>query len=104
MAVSENGFIVVLVPEGTLHFRDKLATGPASHTWDAEPGNLAALLAVVTEALPMVDDYHTLLPFVSECLGCDDSVATALGISLDQLAIDLGYATDSEADEGSDNV
>ncbi|WP_288806600.1 hypothetical protein [uncultured Novosphingobium sp.] len=94
MAVSENGFIVVLVPEGTLHFRDKLAEGPASHTWDAEPGDIAALLVAVSEARPMVDDYHMLLPFVSECLGCDEAVATALGVTLDQLAIDLGYAVE----------
>lgn len=94
MAVSENGFVLVLLSEGALQFRDKLAVGEVLRTWDAEPGQTGALLAAISEARPMVDDYHTLLPFISECLGCNEDVATALGVTLDQLAVDLGYAVE----------
>ena len=97
MAVSENGFDVVLLPEGSLQFRDRLAAGEVVRSWDAGPGETAALLAVVAEARALVEDYHTLLPFVAERLGCDESTATALGISPGQLAADLGYAVDVPA-------
>ncbi|MFC0686284.1 hypothetical protein [Novosphingobium clariflavum] len=99
MAVSENGFVLVLVPEGTLHFRDRLASGEALRTWDAEPGDTAALLSAVAAARPVVEDYHSLLPFVAECLGCNEDVAQALGITLDRLSIDLGYAVEIPAED-----
>ena len=104
MAVSENGFDVVLLPEGSLQFRDRLAAGEVVRSWDAGPGETAALLAVVAEARALVEDYHTLLPFVAERLGCDESVATALGITPDKLASDLGYAVDAPAAEGDEVV
>lgn len=99
MAVSENGFVLVLIPEGTLHFRDRLAAGEVVRSWDAGPGETAALLAVVAEARALVEDYHTLLPFVAECLGCNEDVAQALGITLDRLSIDLGYAVEIPAED-----
>ena len=112
MAVSENGFDVVLLPEGSLQFRDRLAAGEVLRSWDAGPGETAALLAVVAEARPVVDDYHSLLPFVAECLGCNEDVAQALGITLDRLSIDLGYAVeveveadgDTDGEDGADHV
>lgn len=50
------------------------------------------------------EDQRAQLQVVAERLGCDESVATALGITPDKLASDLGYAVDVPAAEGDEVV